>query len=359
MSAERSGYLSRRGLLMGASALGMSALPGTASARGLPKDKVDALLRKHRVPAVSVAVFERGQLVLQEAYGQLKAGGDAATPRTRFQAASISKTANALCVMSLVRDGKVSLDDPVNKHLFGWQLPGKGADAVTVRMLLSHTGGTTVHGFAGYARDGFFPSLPQILNGVAPANSAPVVVDSPPGRKFRYSGGGTIVLQKLVCDIEADDYENIVAWRVFAPLGMSHSSMKQPPTPPPGESASGHTYKGETVHLDYNLYPEMAAAGLWTTPGDIARMLMAIVDSAAGEANGFLPKALARRMMTPVKSGAGLGMFIDGAGRINHSGVNWGFRAIYTADPKKHRGIVVMSNGENGEAVNNQLLKRI
>lgn len=356
MSAERSGCLSRRGLIMGASALGMSALARTVSARALPKDKVEALLRKHRVPAVSVAAFERGQVVLQEAHGHRKAGGDAATPQTRFQAASISKTANALCVMSLVRDGKLGLDDPVNKHLFGWQLPGKGADAVTVKMLLSHTGGTTVHGFAGYERDGFFPSLPQILKGIAPVNSAPVVVDSPPGRKFRYSGGGTVVLQKLVCDIEADDYENIVASRVFTPLGMSHSSMKQPLTPT-GELASGHTDKGETVHLDYNLYPEMAAAGLWTTPGDIARMLMAIVDSA--EADGFLPKALARRMMTPVKSGAGLGMFIDGASRITHSGVNWGFRALYTADPKKRRGTVVMSNGENGEAVNKQLLKWI
>ncbi len=360
MTSQRRGGVSRRGFLLGASAWA-GAIAGAASSHAAAKpparEKVEALLRKHRVPAVSVAAFERDRIVVQEAYGQRQAGGGAAQPDTRFQAASLSKTANALCVLSLVRDGKVRLDDPVNRHLFGWQLKGKAADDVTVRMLLSHTAGTTVSGFAGYQRDAYVPTLPLILNGVAPANSAPVIVDSPPGRKFRYSGGGITVLQKMVSDIEAADYEEIVARRVFGPLGMSDSSMKQP-LRPTDSLAFGHADTGETVYLDYHIYPELAAAGLWTTPADIARMLMAVVGSAAGK-DGFLPKALARQMMTPVKGGAGLGVFVDGRGMINHSGVNWGFRAVYVADPRARRGAVVMSNGENGEKLNAQLLRQL
>lgn len=353
----RPGHISRRLFLAGAS-VGLAGLHGLSSkalaASPPSREMVEGLLSRHRVPAVSVAAFERGELAFAAAYGEMRANGDAAAAQTRFQAASISKTANALCVMTLVRDGKLGLDDPVNRHLAGWQLKGKGADDVTVGMLLSHTGGTTVHGFDGYERDSFIPKLPSILKGVSPANSAPITVDSTPGRKFRYSGGGIVVLQKLVGDVAEGDYADIVAERVLRPLAMSNSSMKQPFTPPAGKLASGHDANGAPVHMDYHIYPELAAAGLWTTPTDIARMLMEIVEPR----EGILPRKLARQMMRPVKGGAGLGVFVSGDGTINHSGVNWGFRAIYVADPKRRRGTVVMSNGENGEALNSQILKR-
>lgn len=357
MAWQRWGRASRRSFLIGGTAWMGSIGIGPAAAKPAQKD-VEALLREHRVPAVGVAAFERGRITLEETYGRQKAGGDPATPETRFQAASLSKTANALCVLSLVRDGKLDLDEPVNQSLINWQLTGDGAERVTARMLLSHTGGTTVHGFAGYERDDVIPSVLNVLNGRAPANSQRVVVDAPPGRKFRYSGGGVTILQQLVTDIEMASYHDIVAQRVLQPLGMSNSSMRQPRQPLSGKLAFGHTDSGETVRMDYHLYPEMAAAGLWTTPGDLARMLMVLLESAAGQ-GAFLPKKLARQMITPVKSGAGLGVFIDNAGMINHSGVNWGFRAIYIANPGKRSGKVVMSNGENGEALNKAMLKRI
>lgn len=354
---------SRRGFLIGASAwmggMSLGALSPASAAKPPTRGDVAALLRKYRVPAVSVAAFDGNRITLEAAYGDQKAGGDPATPETRFQAASISKTANALCVLSLVRDGKLDLDEPVNRRLTSWQLTGDGADKVTIRMLLSHTGGTTVHGFAGYERDDVIPSVINILKGRTPANSQAVVVDAPPGRKFRYSGGGITILQQLLSDIEMTSYHDLVAQRVLQPLGMSNSSMQQPRQPLSGKLAFGHADNGETVRMDYHLYPEMAAAGLWTTPGDLARMLMALVASAAGQGGAFLPRKLARQMITPVKSGAGLGVFVDNAGMVNHSGVNWGFRAIYVVNPRKGRGKVVMSNGENGEALNNAMLKRI
>lgn len=363
MTRQRLGRVSRRGFLVGGPAwmgsMSLGALSPAAAAKPPARGDVEALLRKYRVPAVSVAAFEGNEITLEAAYGHQKAGGDPATPETRFQAASISKTANALCVLSLVRDGKLDLDEPVNRRLTSWRLTGEGADKVTPRMLLSHTGGTTVHGFAGYERDDVIPTVIDILNGRGAANSQSVVVDAPPGRKFRYSGGGITILQRMVLDIETGSYHDIVAQRVLQPLGMSNSSMQQPRQPLSGKLAFGHTDKGETVRMDYHIYPEMAAAGLWTTPGDLARMLMALVGAVAGQDGAFLPKKLARQMITPVRSGAGLGVFIDNAGMINHSGVNWGFRAIYVANPRKRRGKIVMSNGENGEALNKEMLKRI
>ena len=280
------------------------------------------------------------------------------TTETRFQAASLSKTVNALCVLSLVRDGRLRLDDLVNKRLSGWRLTGKDAESVTIRMLLSHTGGTTIAGFPGYQRDAVIPWLDEILDGVRPANTPRIEVVAPVG-EYQYSGGGVVVLQKLVTEIEAAPYEDIVARRVLGPLGMSNSSMRQPLQSIKGKLASGHTNDGDVVRMDYFIFPEMAAAGLWTTPSDLARMLMAMLDSAEGKADAFLPRGLAREMMKPVKADAGLGVFVNPKGVIHHNGSTWGFRAVYFADPRNGSGKIVMANGQRGDMVYNELRKRL
>lgn len=358
MLAQRSRRVSRRGVLIGAAALlGNIAGPSWAD-KPLSRARIGGLLRKYNVPAVSFATFDRSGLVLQSAYGERQIGSTKVTPQTRFQAASLSKTVNALCVLSLVRDGKLGLDDPVNKRLSGWRLTGKDAESVTIRMLLSHTGGTTIAGFPGYQRDDFIPLLDEILDGVKPANTRRIEVIAPVGQ-YLYSGGGVVVLQKLVSEIEAAPYEEIVARRVLEPLGMSNSSMRQPLQSIKGKLASGHTIDGDVIRMDYFIYPEMAAAGLWSTPGDLARMLMAMLDSAEGKKGAILPKALAREMMTPVRADAGLGVFINPKGLVHHDGANWGFRAVYFVDPVTRRGRIVMCNGQRGDMVYNELLKHL
>jgi CubicO group peptidase (beta-lactamase class C family) len=362
MTTLRSSCVSRRGFLIGASALlspvvGKSVPPAWA-AKPPSATRIAALLRKYKVPAVSFATFDRDGIVLCAAHGRRQSDSAKATIETRFQAASLSKTVNALCVLSLVRDGRLSLDDPVNKRLTGWRLTGKDAENVTIRMLLSHTGGTTIGGFPGYQRDDFIPRLDEILDGVRPANTRRIEVIGPVG-KYRYSGGGVVVLQKLMTEMEAASYEEIVARRVLEPLGMSNSSMRQPLQSIKGRLASGHTIDGDVIRMDYFIYPEMAAAGLWTTPGDLARMLMAMLDSAEGREGAFLPETLAREMMTPVQADAGLGVFINPKGLVHHDGANWGFRAVYFIDPRTRRGKIVMANGQRGDMVYNDLLKRL
>lgn len=346
----------RRSVLLGGLALGAGyALPvgrvfGQTNALVGP---ASAAMAKASVPGLSYAIISDGEIGDHGALGTKQAGNfSIVDANTRFQAASLSKTVNALCVLSLVRDGKLGLDDPVNQHLGNWKLGGRDdAVKVTVRMLLSHSGGVNVHGFAGYGQGQRFPTTREILDGAPPANSEAVRVLSRPGRAFKYSGGGIVVLQRLVGEIAGGDYAEIVRERVLSPLGMSQSSMRQPPSS--DNLALGHDDKGRPY--GWNIYPEMAAAGLWTTPGDLGRALVAIMRSINGAPDAFLPPALGKQINKPAFGGAALGVFVDGGGRLSHSGVNAGFRAVYVISPKRRRGYVIMSNGENGEALNDKV----
>ncbi len=163
------------------------------------------------------------------------------------------------------------------------------------------------------------------------------------------------VLQKLVSDVAKLPYAAALDRRVLKPLGMSNSSMHQPPDA--ADLASGHDAAGRTVVGDYHIYPELAAAGFWTTPTDMALAVCAILQSLENAPNALLPRPIAAEMIKPVVKAAGLGTFVSKTGLIDHAGANWGFRAIYTANPAHRHGYVVMSNGENGEELNDQVAK--
>jgi CubicO group peptidase (beta-lactamase class C family) len=342
------------GLAAGA-ALACTGRPAFAQSQEL-KQAIRKALERASVPGVSYAIIQDNVVAEQGVVGVGRADKQTRLETTsRFQAASLSKTINALCVLTLVRDGLVGLDDPVNEHLKDWKLGGRAdSGKVTIRMLLSHSGGVNVHGFAGYSLGQRLPSTQQILSGAAPANSEPVSAVSRPGRAFKYSGGGITVLQKMVTDVTGSAYHLAVHQRVLSPLAMQNSSIMQPPGSS-GELSFGHDSAGTTY--GWNIYPEMAAAGLWTTPGDMARAVIAIIQSINSAPGALLPSELGKQINKPAFQGAGLGVFVDGGGRINHSGVNAGFRAVYVASPKRKRGYVVMSNGENGEALNDKVAR--
>ncbi|HEX8154459.1 MAG TPA: serine hydrolase domain-containing protein, partial [Thermoanaerobaculia bacterium] len=207
-------------------------LATTVAIAGVPGKPLEARMKELGVPAVSYAVVEDGKVVLAAAYGDADiASGRRATPNTLFQAASISKPVTAMAVMELAERGTLSLDAPVNSLLQSWKLPDNdltAATPVTLRMLLSHSAGTTVHGFRGYARDEQRPSLVQILNGQPPANSPAVVVDIPPNTQFRYSGGGTTIVQQALVDRTSLAFPDFMRRTVLQPLGMSASTYEQP-----------------------------------------------------------------------------------------------------------------------------------
>ena len=341
----------------------VSAVQSVPSATGpFSIDSVVALLKQNKVAGASLAIVENGQLAATYGYRDAQEQRPV-TPQTRFQAASTSKTVNALGVLKLVQAGRVVLEDPVNTHLKSWKLPDNALTAktpVTIRMLLNHTGGTSVHGFAGYARGAVLPTLQQILDGQKPANSAAIRVVSPPGQAFNYSGGGITILQQMVIDITGDPYDVALEKLVLGPLGMSESSYRQPPDAETvNQAAFAHRADGSLVPGDFHIYPEMAAAGLWTTASDLCKPALAIMQSNPGRAGSFLSQNLARSMLTRGLGQYGFGVWINNSAWFYHTGVNEGYRALFYADPKRNSAMAAMTNGENGTPVHNELFQRV
>jgi CubicO group peptidase (beta-lactamase class C family) len=257
------------------------------------RGSVAAWMEFHRVPGVSVAVFSNFEPAYLEVHGvRNTTTRDPVTVGTLFQAASLSKGVSSVGVLTLVEDGTVSLDTDVIGYLTSWQVPPNGLQAtqkVTLRRLLSHTAGTTVRGFRGYRYTEPLPTLIEILNGEPPANSAPVVVDLVPGSRFRYSGGGYVIAEQVVKDLTAMPFPEFMWERVLSPIAMASSTYQQPlPDSLRGLAASGYYADGTAVPGGHHIYPEIAAARLWTTAADLARFLTELQQSLQGESNRVL-----------------------------------------------------------------------
>ncbi|MDX2202600.1 MAG: serine hydrolase domain-containing protein [Hyphomicrobiaceae bacterium] len=323
----------------------------------LSSGEVDNLLRQHKVPGAGLAILDARGSISAYGYGTARPSTPVSTV-TRFQAASISKTLNALLTLTLVRDGLMELDGPVNRHLKSFRLSGSDADRVTPRMLLSHTAGTSVRGFAGYERGQPLPTLKQILVGERPANNSAIAVTAPLGR-YVYSGGGITVLQQMIIDVTGEPYQAAAESRVLAPLAMSHSSLGQPPSEPiEGSLAHAHSLDGQPVPKGYNIYPELAAAGLWTTPADVCRMMRGVALSVVGGPGALLPEPLAKQMVGRVDGPSGLGIFINSDGTIGHGGRNRGFSALYRLELSSGKGVAVMTNIHDAEPALLALIER-
>ncbi len=329
---------------------------------------IAARMKFYAVPGVSIAVINDGAIEWARGYGVARAGDPAAvTTDTLFQAASISKPVAAVAALTLVDAGKLALDADVNAKLTSWKLPAAnvvGDERATLRRLLSHTAGVTVHGFRGYAVGEPRPTLLQVLNGAPPANSAPIRVDLTPGTKWRYAGGGYCVVQQLVFDVTGEAFPAFMRARVLGPAGMGASTYEQPlPAALAGHAAAGHRADGKLVPGDAHVYPEMAAAGLWTTPSDLARFALAVQHALEGH-DGLLTRATAEEILkTPVPgSDYGLGLGVKNAGeklQLSHGGANEGFRCVLVAYPFAGRGAVVMTNSDNGAALGDEILRAI
>jgi CubicO group peptidase (beta-lactamase class C family) len=312
-----------------------------------------------------VAVIDDGKIAWVRGYGVSRIGGPAVTPQTLFQAASISKPVSAVAVMQLVEAGKLDLDRDVNELLKSWKMPPSeqaAAERVTIRRLLSHTAGLTVHGFPGYAAGEPLPNLRQMLDGIAPANNPPIRIDLIPGTRSRYSGGGYLVLQQLVEDATGMHFSQVMRERVLQPLGMKHSNFYHP-LPPQllSQAAGAYLRDGRSVEGGPHVYPELAAAGLWTTPSDLARYAIGIQQAWAGNPGAILSSATVRKMMTREIDRHGLGPVIGGEPSrqfFTHGGANFGFRCQLAAYLEGD-GAVIMTNGDNGGELAERLLRSI
>ncbi|MGX5858427.1 serine hydrolase domain-containing protein [Dyadobacter jiangsuensis] len=321
-------------------------------------------MRKRSIPGLSLAIIQDGKILKAQAYGFIdKEGKVPVSTNTLFQAGSVSKSVAAMGALYLVEKGKLSLDEDVNVKLKSWKVPDNdftNEKKVTLRGLLSHTTGLTVHGFPGYAVDGKIPSVVQILDGTAPANTPPVRVDFVPGSRWRYSGGGYTVMQLLMADVTGTDFPEFMKNTVLSPLGMKNSTYQQPLPPELAKiTATGHYNNRSVVEGRWHIYPEMAAAGLWTTSSDLARFAIAIQNAYAGKSGNVLSRSMGRQMLTDQKNRDGLGVFLQGDSatlRFGHNGRDEGFDALLTASADKGQGVAIMINANDNSHMMNRIV---
>jgi CubicO group peptidase (beta-lactamase class C family) len=209
-----------------------------------------------------------------------------------------------------------------------------------------------VHGFPGYATDAPLPTVPQVLDGAKPANTAAVRVDTTPGAVFRYSGGGTTIMQLVLSDVTGKSFPQLTKELVLMPAGMSNSTYEQPlPEARWPQASRAHDIRGAMVKGRWHVYPEMAAAGLWTTPTDLAKWALAIADARSGKPGAVLAKRTTDEMLTVQKAPMGIGPFLGGAGRkfhYGHGGSDEGFHSELIYYPETGQGVAITTNGDGG-----------
>jgi CubicO group peptidase (beta-lactamase class C family) len=327
------------------------------------------LMERMRVPGLSVAVIKDYEIHWAKGYGTADAtSGAPVTTDTIFQAASISKPTSAMGVMRLVQDGKLSLDADVNTYLKSWKLPASEHTRdrqVTLRSLLSHTSGLgDGFGFPGYHPKDALPSVVQILNGEKPSNTGKVLMERPPFTAFKYSGGGVTIVQLAVTDTTGRSFPELMKALVLDPIGMRNSGFDQPLSPERDrQAARAHNGRGAAMDAKWHVYPELEAAGLWTTPSDLARLAIELQNALQGKSNRVLSAASAREMVAPV----GVGDFAIGFGLrkqaegwyFGHGGSNWGFQCDLLAHVRKGYGVAIMTNADSGGALIGEIRSRV
>lgn len=319
------------------------------------------------VPGVSIAVINNGRIEWAKGYGVTEAGGSrAVTSDTVFQACSISKPVAVSGIMLLDQAGLLDITRNVNDYLTSWQLPDNAFTAVekaTVERLMSHTGGTSVSGFAGYASGAALPTLLQTLQGLPPANNIAVEPIYTPGTKYEYSGGGMEALHLMTEDLTGRSFRSYIKDNLLTPLGMDSSDYAQPLS---GtlllRAAKGHDADGAALPGGWNTYPELIAAGLWTTPSDLCRLLIEIQKAAAGNGTVFTKMTVDKILTRQPNSVFGLGFMVStGNGGIlfKHTGSNLGYKTYFMGYRDRGQGVAVMTNGENGSLLMYEIVRSV
>jgi len=316
---------------------------------------------------VSIAVIKDFKIEWAKGYGWADSAEQRpVTTTTLFQAGSNSKSLNAVGVLKLIQDGKLDLYSDINNYLKSWKFPydslSKGKK-ITIANLLSHTAGLTVHGFPGYEQGDTIPTIMQVLNGQKPANTNAIRSMYEPSLKYEYSGGGTTISQLIIQDVTGLPYDVYMWENVLKPMGMDYSTYTQPP-PSSKQNllATGYYNDGKAVKGKYHIYPEQAAAGLWTNPTDLAKYVIETELALAGRSQKVLSRKMTETRLTPyIDSSAALGVFVqnkNGTKYFTHGGVDEGFVSQYVGSLEGGNGVVVMTNTYN-TALFNEIINSV
>ncbi len=310
------------------------------------------------IPGLSVAFAVDGKIEWARAYGM--ADLNSARPMdtdSMLLAGSISKPVTALRAHQLVEDGKFDLDEDINAYLSSWQVPENEfttSEKVTTRRILNHTAGLTVWGFPGYDVGDEIPSVPEVLDGLG--NTDPVRVFKEPGESWLYSGGGYTILQLAITDQEGVSFPETMRKNVLDRLDMLNSTFENPlPSKFHAVAATGYRSNGDEVEGKWPIYPEMAAAGLWTTPSELIQYATKTQEVLQSENDGILKYETVLSMLTPGMNDHGLGPVVT-EHYFGHGGSDEGFNARLIAWKAKPHAVVIMVNSDNGSIIQELML---
>jgi len=315
------------------------------------------VMAEHSVPGASVLLLRDGEVAQAHDVGVRRTGRDEpVTGATLFHAGSISKHVTTLGTLRLVEAGRLELDRDVNDYLTSWRIPdGDPAGPITVRHLLGNTSGLRVTPNPGYRRGEPLPTLLDLLNGRDPITTPPVARELVPGQTFRKSNVNWSVLQQVLTDVTGEPFEDLMATLVLGPLGMESSSYRQSHPETSGRPvAHGHDQFGEPLDGGWRVRLEVAAAGLWATAADVARVAREYRRAALGQ-SALIDRALAEAALTPNPGGYyGLGTIVDRTGddvEFGHGGEPIGYHHMAISRVTSGTGFVVLTNGESGREV--------
>ena len=337
--------------------------------QGLDPLTLQELMERFHVPGVGVAVIRDFEIHWAKGYGVADVeSGTRVDTDALFQAASISKPVTAMAALRAVQDGRFSLDADINTILKSWKLPAgefTRRQPVTPRALMSHTSGLgDGFGFPGYHPSAARPTIVEILNGSKPSNVGPVLMEREPFTAAKYSGGGVTLMQLALMDALGKPFPEIMQSLVLGPIGMTNSAYEQPLSPERDRHATrAHNGGGRAMDTKWHVYPELAAAGLWTTPTDLAKFAIEIQKTALGRSSRVLTQSTVREMLTPVGVGdyaVGLAITKKGEGwYFAHGGSNWGFQCDLLVHRLKGYGVAIMTNSDSGRPVINAIEDRV
>ncbi|MBK8500805.1 MAG: beta-lactamase family protein [Saprospiraceae bacterium] len=312
-------------------------------------------MKHYNVAGLSVAVIDKYRIVWAKGYGYAdKKQNRKVTANTMFEPGSISKSLNAVGILQLAQHGKLDLYQDINQYLVNWKFPYDTVSPdkkITTAQLLSHTAGLTVHGFPGYQRDSTIAGVTDILDGRAPSNTEAVRSFTEPGKEARYSGGGILITQQMLTDLTQQRYEQYMYEHVLRPLGMTNSSYNQPPAVSQRKNlATGYKSNGNEVPGKYFVYPEQAAAGLWTTPTDIGKYIIEMQQAYQGKSSKVINQEMVKLHTTPVKNDIAMGTYIqnrNGEKYFVHTASNEGFSGLFIGGLTNGKGAAIFVNSDD------------
>lgn len=319
------------------------------------REMAPSLLSRFNVNGLAVGFIHDGQVVLNEGFGFAdRSTQKEVTTRTIFNIGSVSKIFAGWGAMRLAREGKISLNSPIEEILTRWSFPRSSFDhsKVTLSRLMSHTGGTSLAGFPGYELGSLRPSLEGTLSGEGNAGEDVRIVYDP-GSQIQYSGGGITVIQLAIEEVSGQSFSNFMVKEIFQPLDMASSGFDYTSTVLQNIATPYDRERNQVAHREFTA---LGAAGMLTTLDDLVTFSMKVIGETQGISAG-VPGVDNPTIESILGNGTDGSLIYSVAHQVRkignvtimgHTGTNTGWRCHLQIAPQEGHAIITMTNGSSG-----------